>query len=262
MSGNYDIEECSFFSHTWDYEMEETSDYGNKIIRFKKELQEHTFSLHITTVGRVSCEEAYAQLLEILETDILENKPGKLYVGNYYLECYILENKPKHAVPGIGNLTVELKLAAPYPFWINPKTYSFLMDTQEIAEVEYDYPYSYPYGYMNGQRESILEQDHYCHSHFIMIIYGPCVNPQIVIGKNVYEIYTELQEKEYLTINSREGTIIKTDKNGNLENEFYKRNFETDIFAKIPYGKNHISWDNSFGFDITVLRERSEPKWV
>ena len=45
-------------------------------------------------------------------------------------------------------------------------------------------------------------------------------------------------------------------RSGNL---FNFRNKTDSIFAKIPGGNLTIAWDASFGVDITVFQEKSEP---
>ena len=44
--------------------------------------------------------------------------------------------------------------------------------------------------------------------------------------------------------------------------KFSDRNRDDYIFEKIPSGSNDVSWDGAFGFDVTLLEERSEPKWT
>ena len=33
------------------------------------------------------------------------------------------------------------------------------------------------------------------------------------------------------------------------------------IFERVPAGTFEISWDNSFGFDLTLYEEEGEPSW-
>ena len=37
---------------------------------------------------------------------------------------------------------------------------------------------------------------------------------------------------------------------------------DINLFKKIPNENNVVSWNTSFGFDVTLFQERSEPKWT
>ena len=97
----------------------------------------------------------------------------------------------------------------------------------------------------------------------MITVYGPCTNPRITIGGNIYEVKTKLDTGEYLLIDSRAGTIYRVRVNGIKVNEFDSRNTEEgSVFKKIQPGYNLISWDGTFGFDLLLYVERSEPEWT
>ena len=45
-------------------------------------------------------------------------------------------------------------------------------------------------------------------------------------------------------------------------NLFNVRGRDFYIFEKIPTGILNVSWSGSFGFDLNLLSERGEPKWI
>ena len=53
-----------------------------------------------------------------------------------------------------------------------------------------------------------------------MVIYGPCVNPKVLMNGYPYEVLTTLEKNEYLIINSSEQTIMKYLSNGTIANLF------------------------------------------
>ena len=55
-------------------------------------------------------------------------------------------------------------------------------------------------------------------------------------------------------------TIMMYNTDGTNTNLFNFRNKTNSIFRKIPAGNLEISWDSSYGVDLTIYRERSEPK--
>ena len=60
---------------------------------------------------------------------------------------------------------------------------------------------------------------------------------------------------ETLVIDSKKHTVMMGD-----TNIFDARGKEYSVFEKIPAGALDVAWDG-FDFSITLLEERSEPKW-
>ena len=80
------------------------------------------------------------------------------------------------------------------------------------------------------------------------------------INDHVYQILDVLGESEYVMIDSKKGTIVKTTAGGQKVNAFDLRNKEESVFEKIPEKTLLISWPGTFGFDLTLYEERSEPR--
>ena len=96
----------------------------------------------------------------------------------------------------------------------------------------------------------------------MMILYGPCTDPRIVIAGQIYEVKTKIKEGEYLVIQSREGLVYRVTQDGEQVNEFANKNNEYPLFAKIPPGSSTVSWSGDYGWEITLYIERSEPRWI
>ena len=104
--------------------------------------------------------------------------------------------------------------------------------------------------------------DHYTPCNFLLTVFGPCTNPRITIGNNLIEVKTSLDTGDYLQVDSRVGTVIRVRSNGVRVDEFDNRTKNPEsIFNPINQGYNLVSWDGSFGFDVTAYLERSEPAW-
>ena len=56
--------------------------------------------------------------------------------------------------------------------------------------------------------------------------------------------------------------IYVTAIDGTITNVFNLRSRDSYIFDKIAPGMSSVTWDGNFGVDITLLEERSEPKWT
>ena len=94
-----------------------------------------------------------------------------------------------------------------------------------------------------------------------MVIYGPVSNPVVYINEHPYVIYTSINGGEYLVINSENATVDKVLITGERISVYDLRGKEFSVFTKLPSGNLVITWNGSFGFDITAFVERSEPVW-
>ena len=84
----------------------------------------------------------------------------------------------------------------------------------------------------------------------------------MTIGGIVRQVYTTLEAGQYLLIDSRDKTVKRVLNDGSVLNEFDNRRRGTkSIFEPITPGMNEVTWNNAFGFDLTLFIERSEPEW-
>lgn len=209
------------------------------------------------------------ELEDIVEKDIVKETPGKLYIGESYLKCWITGTSKDKWVKDIDSISNELVIMTDYPYWINEKKFSFHKQSPEDsgdASLWLEYPYDFRYEYAKVRNSKYMFNDHYTESGFKMIIYGPCINPLIRVSGHVYELQTTLYDGEYAVIDSstryaKDRKIVKIKNDGTEENLFHCRNMDSDIWKKIPEGYNIVSWSGDFGFDITLFNERGGPRW-
>lgn len=212
-------------------------------------------------------EETLNNMFDIFETDIFNNTLGKLYLNDYYLNCFISSNSTEPSSTFFGAETT-LQVYAPYPFWIKEISRDFIKETDEETDVGLDYPYDYMYDYtpdIKGLRK--WNVDHFAPSNFNIIIYGPVVNPRIIINGYPYEVFVTLQENEYLVIDNtnNKNSVIQYRGNGTTLNIFDLRggkNTNQSIFKPIPGGNLTINWSGDFSFSIKLFTERGIPKWL
>ena len=125
-----------------------------------------------------------------------------------------------------------------------------------------DFPYDYPFDYASGSSNEQLLNDAFSDTDFEITVYGGCENPEIYVSGHKYAVNCQLDTGEYLKINSSTKKIYKVKVNGEIVNQYYLKDREYDIFRKIAAGKNTVTWNGLFGFDITLLEKRSEPRWT
>lgn len=129
----------------------------------------------------------------------------------------------------------------------------------------YDYQYDYALNYETFQ---VVYNSNALGSNYILIIYGPASNPYITIKNDDgtetnIAIDTDIPKNARLVINSIDKTVLKYLLNGDVENCFGQRNLEAGyLWNRIPFGNNRLDWDGAFDFDLHLVEERSEPKWL
>lgn len=140
--------------------------------------------------------------------------------------------------------------------------YSTVANTSGSAVGGFDYPYEYDleYGVQTGGRN--ITNDTFTGNAFRILIYGAVINPTVIIGGHAYTVNGAVGEGETLTIDSMTKTITLTTANGTKINYFDKRDRQNYIFQPIQPGQNAVTWSGDFGFELTVIEERSEPKWT
>lgn len=112
-----------------------------------------------------------------------------------------------------------------------------------------------------------LTVDHYADSDFQMIIYGPATDINITIADHPYIVHYQVEQGEYLTIDSRDTQpadrrIFLVKNNGEKVNVFNYRDSTYSVLQKIPPRDIVIDYSRLYGVDLTLFLERSEPKWI
>lgn len=234
--------------------------HGMRIADFAKDAAQYETELILT--GTPKARQALADALhDDFENDIRHKKPGRIIWGDYYLDCFIVESDTQ-PYEDISRWTMNtITIFAAYPFWVRDEHIMLPASAIQEANQFLDYPYDYEYDYTSPLvGGKTVKTDFPYESDFELIIYGVAVNPQIVINGYSYLLNITIPANNYVVINSRAKTIILYAANGAQSNAFDFRNKVKSVFEKIPGGNLSISWDSSFGADLTIFRERSEPR--
>lgn len=233
----------------------------NEITKFeRKPIKEYELIVNIQRTNKLK--ETLDNLYNIIEYDTIVKVPGTLYFNDQYLKCYIYgANKTTNdEVP--NTLTNMLYVVTDNPVWIRKKRKEFYIGTSETATVGLDYPHDYPYDYSSARLgNATWEIDNVGDNDFELVIYGPCTDPVIYVNGWPYQVYDTLSANEHIIIKSADHTVVKYLSNGATENLFNYRGKIQSVFTKMPSGKLSLVWSGTFGFDLTIFAERSEPKW-
>lgn len=255
MANGMYLNHSDILNYSWNYDV-----LNNRISRFYRTIGNK--KLPIVVIGKTDAEAIAAKnrLFEIAEVDVLANLPGKIYVGEYYISGFVTASEKKKYLYHKRHSTIDLTFTSNDPTWYLERTYSFFPTANDTSG-GVDYPHDYPHDYalsLNGRKivvDSIEE------SAFRLLIYGEATNPTISIGGHNYTVTGTIGNGETLLIDGLSKKITLTSR-GKKTNWFDKRGREDYIFEPLPEGISTVTWNGSFGFDLTVIEKRSEPKWI
>lgn len=259
--GGFFVNESDLHDFTWKY-----TSKNNRLSSFQKGVEKRTLTVIIACTSEKDGLAKRNALFEICEKDILANNHGKIIIGDYYMKCFVTGSKKSDYLYNNQTMKTKLTIVTDLPAWIKESTKSFRKLTSAAGEggtgQNLNFPHDYPFDYASDFAKQKLVNDDFVSSNFRMIVYGPCTNPEIYIAGHVYNVSVAILKNEYLVIDSVEKTIELIRSNGEKVNHFNERNKESYVFEKILPGSNAVTWDGEFGFDVTLLEERSEPKWT
>ena len=235
--------------------------HGKKIARFDTSLSEKGATLTVSARNMEAYYEALNYFFDVVEADVVNLTPGKLYVNGQYMQCYISGSKKTEWECGCNWLDNKITILSDNPTWIREET--IIYERKSRPETGFlDYPYDYRYDYTPNLNSVFLENTEVAPCDIKMVIQGPCLNPEICIGENKYQVMTELSSYEYIVLNTSERTAYKVSYNGAISNVWGSLNSDYDNFKKVPGGKHIVTTNGNFKVQITAYISRSEPRWI
>lgn len=205
-------------------------------------------------------------LRRVADADVTARTPGVFVAQKEWRQRgYILASKPSDI--HYGRLSTELKIALLDGAWWRLVTRSFMMDGGSGGDTYLDYPHDYPYDYEKTSYTGVITPSVLTSSDVYLVIYGPAVNPYVIVGGNRYQVNVTVPSGGYVIVDGRDKTIMLTLADGTVQNVFSSgvrgggAGGGTYIFEKIPAGTSEVTYDGSFGFDLGWYEEEGEPPW-
>lgn len=266
-SGNeYDLTTNGILHRTatyydWEWKAEGTKlKHGVRLSSFSREPAQYEAEL-VLYGDAATLRQTIQSLHNDFENDLRKMTPGRIVWGDYYLDCYIIQSAVEPISVFWTWISNTIKIYAPHPFWVQ-ETHVVMNASGESSSGFLDYPFNYSYDYTEPAVGQVIVPSTFPFtSEFKMIIYGEAVNPRITINGYSYVLYTTIPSGSYVIIDSKQKTVMMYGAGGTKTNIFNFRNKSDSIFEKIPAGNLNIVWDASFGVDMTIFRERSEPEF-
>ncbi len=137
--------------------------------------------------------------------------------------------------------------------------------TASAASSALDLPYDLPHDLAAPPARTWIEGCEWCRCMIGFVVYGPCSNPRITIGGNVYRVDVSVPDGGHLTIDPLSRTVVLTDSRGGVVNAFgdasrgHGEGSGEYVFERLPEGVSEVGWSNSFSFTAIVYEEEAMP---
>lgn len=201
----------------------------------------------------------------ILDRDVASGTPGTLSSGGWSQRAYVVAQEPSDRYHGWlrASMTVLLLDGA----WSMPHTAGFEPSSNE-SDYGKAYTYGYPYDYAPASPARTVEVPGTVPGPFRLVIWGRAVQPSITIGGNVYSFDISVPSGGYLLVDTLHEPVVELVTADGIRTDAFDSarrggglGSGTYAFEPIAPGSQLVSWDDSFGFDLTAYQLESEIPW-
>lgn len=257
----YAISPETLTGSTWEYSTISGVNGLGRVKRFYKDAQERKLTVGIMADTKEEFNTIMYGLHRAFERDVRRLKPGKLWWNDFYKEVYAVDTSQEEFEEYFESINRDITFMSVYPYWIRQKKYQYFDASTYVGTHDFD-DYDFEYDYDHEGVIEIVDNDCIDAANFEIIFYGPAQNPNVTIGGHMYEVLTDLEEGEYVIVNSLRKTVRQYNLDGTEENIFYLRGRDQYIFEPIPSGNMAIERSKDQKLDVIIYDERGEPDWI
>ena len=187
-----------------DYEWKYDTING-KISRFYQDISEKSLPLVVINKSKDASVKAKNLLLELSEVDVEAMLPGKIYIGEYYINGYVTASKKSNYLINSRYCSVGLTFTCNNPTWYKEQTQVFIPESEDTSGSGYgfEYPYDYKYDYPSPNKGKTIFCDSIRSNSFRMRIFGEITNPTVIINGHRYTVNCKVGKNENIVIDSR-----------------------------------------------------------
>lgn len=201
------------------------------------------------------------RMVDILNTDTINNQYGKLYINGWYIRC---QHTGLPSVIGYDNALTKVSFSFYAPSFEFTKSRLIMLSEGDAVSTEKQLDFDFDFDFdMSGMGiiKSTFINEHALPADFVLRFKAPIGSVEINIGNNIYIVDESINTGETFVINTEEKRVYKEGESG-ITDLFNKSSDEYDIFAKIPSGEQVASWVGNFPLSLLLLEHRSVPLWI
>lgn len=202
------------------------------------------------------------RMVRLMDADIAAKTPGTFVADGWEQRGYLACLEPTDLTE--TTLTAQLECLLLDGVWMKPKLLHLFPSSGDATGTK-RYAYRRPYRYASEYGVRPITVDSLTPVAFKMVIFGYARKPNIRIGSNVYRYDVTVPEGGYLLVDSRDCSATLVGRSGEKSNVYSSCERGTGegcgsyAWERIPSGTSFASWNDTFGFDLTVFEEISAP---
>lgn len=237
----------------WAYDVD---DSNGRIRGFTRDVE--TVKIPVATYS----EGVAAEIYRVTSRDRRNVSPGRLYVGEWYIECFVTGSSFERWWDERGLMKVQLSVTVEEHVW-HRETTKVITSRGDASGLDFAYDFQYDFGFTSTS--VTVSNDGYDDADLLIRVYGPCSSPVVTVGGNEYGASVDLASGEYLEISTADKTLVVTKYDGNKENAFpkilgeYMEGSGSYVFQRLAPGTAEVTWGGAYDLDVVVVQNADQP---
>lgn len=201
------------------------------------------------------------------EHDVLTRTAGRLYVGDWYVRCWIVGCSPTDYWMDDRLAELDLTLLVEDPGWVMEHSLTLVPEEGDGGgSTGFDFPHDYPVEFRRERLSRQVWNGGMEPMDFLWRAYGPCEDPWVRVGGDLHGVNVDVPAGSRLEVDSRARTAVLVSADGSVEGVYGSRvpgaeGSGTYLFERVPLGSSSLSWDNSFRMDFVTYEVRTACPW-
>lgn len=236
---------------------------GGSAVIARRPVQEKSVTVDVFADTQEEHNAAMNRLHDVLDYDVGQLTPGKLWVNDQYIRCFAYASVKSMDRDWSSYTAVRLTLKVVSPAWVAEESVVVHPSgSVQSGAAEKKYMGKYPYKYAEDGAAYRYVNRSGGRAPMVIRFFGPCSNPSVFIGGNEYAMNTDIAAGEYAVIDQRDKRVFRVAADGTKSNLFDARKKSVDNFLYAPTGSLQILPGGDFTCEVIFLTQRSEPKWI
>lgn len=198
--------------------------------------------------------------------DVDAGEPGWLYVGDWYVRCWIVGGEPTDYWMDDRFAELDLTVLVERQGWVRETTTHYVPETGSESASGTDFPLDFPLEFVRGRAAKSIYNGGTSPQDLLLRVYGPASDPAISIGGNVHRVNVEVPAGHRLEVDTMARTVRLVAPDGTWTDAYGYREpgaegSGTYVFERVAPGPASLSWGNDFSFDLVLYEVRMACPW-